>query len=161
MAKRIPAFKESISLQQFRGAIDFLQTHIQLIDASLIISIRILKTHRDKNEQITKGLNVCKNKYTKLNHPIKQYPQIFRHTQKRNVEFAINKLFALFTEYMKNITSEMYKTNPHSIVQKAVVNKKGEDKENLQMSFAEILRLGTKQSIDDEIVNRVFRVLKS
>ncbi|MEP2937498.1 MAG: hypothetical protein ABJM06_09190 [Gilvibacter sp.] len=160
MAKKIPKFNESTSLQQFRGSIDFLQTHIQLIDASLVTSIRKLKAHPEKNDRITKGLNVKDEKYSKLNHPVKQYSSIFRHTQKKNIEFAINKLFAIFTEYMKNVTLEMYKSKPYFIIQKAVVNKKDEDKENLQMTFAEILRLGTAENINNEMVSRVFRSIE-
>ena len=160
MTKKIPDFKESTSLQQFRGSIDFLQTHIQLIDASLINSIRTLKEHPDKSDHISKGLKVDTSKYTKLNHPVKQYSQIFRHTQKKNIEFSINKLFTHFTEYMKNITLEMYSAKPFFIIQKAVVNKKGEDKENLQMNFAEILRLGSIENINNEMVHRVFRSIE-
>lgn len=160
MTTKTPNFNESLSLQQFRSSVDFLQTHMPLIDASLVNSIRTLKNYDEKSDHLTAGLNVKPSKYNRLNHPVKQYPQIFRHTQKKNVEFAINKLFTFFTDYMKNITKEMYTKKPFFIIQKAVVNKKDEDKENLQMTFAEILRLGSREHIHEEMVNRVFRSIE-
>lgn len=159
MAKQ-PDFKETTSLQQYRGAIDFLQTHIQLLDASLIQTSKILQGQADQELDINKALNLDIQTYDKLNHPSKQQNAIIKHSQKKNIEFAILRLFNLFTAYLQSITKEMYSKNPMLVVGKAVVNKNGDDKENLTMSYAEIVRLGNYENLQDQIVLNIFRSIE-
>ena len=159
MAKK-PDFRETTSLQQYRGAIDFLQTHIQLVDASLIQTSKVLleQTDQETNIHIALGLDV--QSYDRLNHPAKQQGALVKHSQKKNIEFAIVRLYNLFTIYLHNITKEMYAKNPMLVVGKAVINKNGEDKDNLTMSFAEIVRLESYENIQEQIVSRVFRSIE-
>ncbi|NTV18580.1 MAG: hypothetical protein HGA83_04035 [Bacteroidales bacterium] len=155
-----PDFKETTSFQQYRGAIDFLQTHIQLLDASLIQTSKILQGQADKELDINKALNIDIQIYNRLNHPSKQQKAIINHSQKKNIEFAIIRLFNHFTAYLKSITKEMYSENPMLVVGKAVVNKNGEDKENLTMSYAEIVKLANYENLQDQIVLNVFRSIE-
>ena len=155
-----PDFKETTSLQQYRGAIDFLQTHIQLLDVSLLKTSSILQSQADKELDINKALAVNPVIYDRLNHPSKQEHAIIMHSQKKNIEFAILRLFNLFTAYLQSITREMFEKRPMLIVGKAVVNSKGEDKENLTMTFAEIVKIGNYQDIQEQIVLRIFRSIE-
>jgi hypothetical protein len=43
---------------------------------------------------------------------------------------------------------------------KAVVNNKGEDKEGLTIKFAEVIKLGSYEAIQEEIVKKVFRSIE-
>lgn len=157
---KIPDFKETTSLQQYRGSIDFLQTHIQLLDASLIQTAKILKeqTDQEKNINVVLGLNA--DSYNRLNHPTKQYIALIKHSQKKNIEFAILRLFNLFTDYLQSITKELFAKNPMLVVGKAVINKNGEDKENLTMSYAEIVRLSNYENVKEQIVLNIFRSIE-
>lgn len=156
MAKK-PDFKETTSLQQYRGAIDFLQTHIQLLDASLIQTSIVLQGQADQELDINIALGLNSPAYDRLNHPAKQQKALVKHSQKKNIEFAIIRLYNLFTMYLHNITKEMYAKNPMLVVGKAVINMNGEDKENLSMPYAEIVRLENYENIQEKIVANVFR----
>ncbi len=159
MAKH-PDFKETTSLQQYRGAIDFLQTHIQLLDVSLLKTSALLQSQVDQELDINKALGVNMGTYDRLNHPAKQEHALIKHSQKKNIEFAILRLFNLFTGYLQNITREMFDKKPMLVVSKAVINSKGEDKENLAMTFAEIVKLGNYENIQEQLVLRIFRSIE-
>lgn len=149
--------KETTSFQQFRGSIDFLQTHMQLIDASLIQSIRTLRKHSNKEDDISVALGVSPTKYGRLNHPTKQHPAIFKHTQRKNIEFSIIQLYNIFSAYLLNLTHEMFDKDPMFVVGKAIITKEGDDKELLNMSYAEIIRHGKMETIHSQIVKKIFR----
>lgn len=155
-----PDFKETTSLQQYRSAIDFLQTHIQLLDVSLLQTSNLLQSQQNKELDINKALGVDPKIYDRLNHPSKQEHAIIKHSQKKNIEYSILRLFNLFTAYLQNITREMFNKNPLLVVGKAVVNTKGEEKENLTMTFAEIVKLSSYENIQEQIVHRIFRSIE-
>lgn len=156
MAKE-PVFYETTSFQQYRSAIDFLQIHIQLLDASLIQTSKALQEYTDQEVDINIVLGLDIQSYDKLNHPAKQQTALVNHSQKKNIEFAIVRLYNLFTTYLHSITKEMYVKNPMLVVGKAVINKNGNDKENLSMSYAEIVRLENYNNIQEQIVLKIFR----
>lgn len=155
--KKQPNFNESTSFQQLRSSVDFLQTHMQLIDASLMQTIGILRVHTDREQCISEVLNLSAKKYNKLNHPTKQHNNLIRHTQNKNIEFSMIQLYNIFTFYLQNITKEMFQKDPMFIVGKAVVKKDGEDKESLTLNYAELIRLGSYENIQDQIVKKIFR----
>ena len=154
-----PEFNESISFQQLRSNIEFLNMHIQLIDSSLVKTIRTLRSEKKKDEtlDINLALKVDKDKYDKLNHPLKQYPSIIKFTQYKNIEFSIILTYNIFSDYLRSIVSEMFESNPLFIVNKAVVEKNGEDKDDLTLKYAEIVKLGTYELITEKIVTNIFR----
>jgi len=160
MTKKIPDFKETLSLQKYRGAIDFLQSHIQLLDASLIEASKQLDAKTNKKENINSALGLNPTLYKCLNHPVRQHKVLIKHSQKQNIEFAILRLYNLFTVYLKDITREMFAKNPMLVVEKAVVNKSGADKENLVMTFAEIIRLNKIENIQEQMVLKIFRSIE-
>ena len=155
-----PDFKETISLQQYRGAIEFLQTHLQLLDASLLQTIKTLKGMTDQEKIISSALGLDASKYNRLNHPTRQHNVIIRHSQKKNIEFAILRLFNLFTDYLRGATKEMFYKNPMLVVGKAVINRNGEDKENTTMTYAEIVRLGNYERLQEKIISNIFRSIE-
>lgn len=155
-----PDFKETISLQQYRSAVDFLQTHLQLLDASLLQTIKTLKGISDQEKDMHVALGLDKKKYNRLNHPTKQHSVIIRHSQKKNIEFAILRLFNLFTNYLQGITAEMFYQNPMLVVGKAVINKTGDDKESVTMTYAEIVRLGNYENVQAKIIANIFRSIE-
>jgi hypothetical protein len=54
----------------------------------------------------------------------------------------------------------MFAKNPMLVVGKAVINKNGDDKENLTMSYAEIVRLENYENVQEQIVLNVFRSIE-
>jgi len=154
-----PEFNESTSFQQLRGNVDFLNMHIQLIDASIVKTIRTLRAEKRKDDtkDINVALKVDEEKYDKLNHPLKQYSSIIKYSQNKNIEFAIIIVYNIFTDYLRSIVKEMFDKKPLFIVNKAVVNKNGEDKDGMTLKFAEIVKLGNYDSIIGRIVNTIFR----
>jgi hypothetical protein len=158
--KKVPDFKETISFQQYRGSIDFLQAHIHLVDASLSQTLKFLKASPDQNQGINVALGLDIMKYSRLNHPTKQHTILITHAQKKNIEFSILRMFNFFTTYLQNITREMFLKNPLLIVGKAVVNKNGGDKEGLTVSYAEIIRLGNYSEIQEHIIQKIFRSIE-
>jgi hypothetical protein len=147
--KKQPDFSETLSLQQYRDAINFLKIHIQLLDASLVQTSKILKGSPNQEAHIHTILNLDSGLYDCLNHPAKQQAALIRHSQKKNVEFAILRLFNLFTAYLQHITKEMFAKNPMLVVGKAVVNKNGDAKENLTMSYADIVKLQNYDNVKE------------
>jgi len=85
---------------------------------------------------------------------------LVKHSQKKNIEYSILRLFNLFTAYLQSITKEMFAKNPMLVVGKAVINKNGDDKENLTMSYAEIVRLENYENVQEQIVLNVFRSIE-
>ena len=103
--KRKPDFKETISLQQYRGAIQFLEIHLQVLDASLLQMVKTLSAATDQEKDMNLALGLDITKYNRLNHPTKQHKIVIRHSQKKNIEFAVLRLFNLFTAYLPHACS--------------------------------------------------------
>jgi len=156
MAKKEPDFKETLSFQQYRGFVEFLELHIQLIDASLTDTENRLKLRQNKNEPINVALGVDPTVYDKLNHPIKQ-ATVFKHSQRKSIEYSLIQVYNVFTIYLRSVLEEMYKHNPIHVVSKAVVTKNGDSKDNLSMSFADIVKFGNYDVISHQMVSRIFR----
>lgn len=156
MDKKTPDFKETIALQKFRSRIQYLQQHLQVIDASLTQTSRALKRSTSQNTSIAKALGLTIETHDKLNHPVKGYERIISYSRSKNVEFSLLELYRSFTEYMHNILSEMYRKEPMKIVQKIA-----EDSKENKLSFLEIVNLGDYNAISELMVLKVFRKLEN
>lgn len=146
------ATKETKSFQKFRSEIQYLKQHLQVIDASLTNSGRLLGVHKSKSDKITKVLGINAAKHDILNHPVSDYPRIFNYTRAKNSEFSIIELYSAFSMYMKSILAEMYKHNPLKIVGKASGNP--------NFSYVDLVKFGSYEKIEEEIIARVFRKLE-
>lgn len=148
----MPIANETKSYQAFRSEIQYLNQHLQVIDASLTFTGRWLSKHTPKSEKLTKALGTTSLKHNTLNHPVNHYLRIFNYTRSKNAEFSIIKLYNAFSIYLKSILTEMYKHNPLQIVGKApgLPN----------FTFVELVNFGNYQRIEEEMINKVFRKLE-
>ena len=156
MAKKQPDFKETIALQKFRSRIQYIQQHLQIIDASLSKTGRFLMKYRPSTTNINLAMSVDSSTHDKLNHPTNTNGRIIGYSRGKNAEYSIIELYSCFTEYMKNILGEMYKKEPIKIVQKMA----DENKDN-KLTFAEIVQLGDYSKISELMVSKVFRKLEN
>lgn len=160
LATKTPDFNETVSLQQYRGAIDFLESHIQLIDASLSYVNGHINIRKDKDEKIFSAFGVEEKNYRKLNHPIKQLGTLLNASQKRTIEYSIVQLYNYFSNYLKSILGEMYKKDPFLVVSKAVHAKTGEEIKSFTFTYAELIKLGNFEDIKEKMISRIFRSLE-
>ncbi|WP_088656300.1 hypothetical protein [Geofilum rhodophaeum] len=160
MNKKKPKFNESLSLQRFRKAIENIETNVQLNEAAYSQIILILNKSTDKELDIRDYLKIDKANFSRLNHPVKQSKAIFNNIKKKNIEFGIIQSYNAFSSYLKNVLSEMLAHKPHLVISKAVVTKNGEAKENFTFTFADIIKAGDYNVIQQNIVDRIFRRLE-
>ena len=146
---------ESKSYQVLRSNNEWLNTHIQLVDASLAHTKRTLKRHTVKDDSISSVLN-HKNpeKYTCLNHPVRQSQSILKQSQNRIIEFAICQLYNQFIEYLHSIVYEIYKYNPKTMVERLCT-----PNVEKSISYFDVIRMGTYEKVEWHIVDAVFRGL--
>ena len=147
---------ESKPRQIYRSNNQWLNTHIQLVDAALVNAIRTLKSYPDKDDSIAHALSPNDaQKYVCLNHPVKQYSSILNQSQNKTIEFAICQLYRHFIEYLHSIIHEMYKYNPQHVVQELCTEDVAKS-----ISYHEIIKLGTYSEIETYIVNTIFKGLE-
>ncbi len=147
---------ESKSFQTFRSNMEWLDTHVQLVDASLIYAIKSMKKYPDKDQQLGIVLNSDESgKYPQLNHPVRQYSAIFKQSQNRLIEFSICQIYRNFIEYLHSIVSEMYHQSPLSVVESLCT---GTTMRSL--NYYEIINLSNYEMIQRKMVDDIFRGLE-
>lgn len=156
MTKKQPDFKETVALQKFRSRMEYIQQHLQIIDATLTKSSKFLSSYNPNTTNINIALGTDSVTHDKLNHPTRTNGRIISYSRGKNSEYSIIELYSCFTEYMKNILGEMYKKEPIKIVQKIA----DENKDN-KLTFAEIVQLGDYSKISELMVSKVFRKLEN
>lgn len=156
MAQKQPDFKETTALQKFRSRIQYIQQHLQIIDASLTKTGKFLGRYKPTTTSINLAMGEDGTTHDKLNHPTNTNGRIISYSRAKNAEYSIIELYSCFTEYMKNILGEMYKKEPIKIVQKIA----DENKDN-KLTFAEIVQLGDYSKISELMVTKVFRKLEN
>lgn len=148
---------ESKSYQIFRSNNEWLNTHIQLVDAALVNAIRTLKTYPKKEKSIGYALSSAEyEKYNCLNHPVRQYSPILRQSQNRTIEFAICQMYRHFIDYLHSIVYEMYKHNPRKVVEKLCTKDVTKS-----ISFYDLIQLESFDKVEWHIVDTVFRGLEN
>ena len=156
MRKTQPDFRETTALQKFRSRIQYIQQHLQIIDASLTKTGKFLSKYKPNTTNINVAMGENSITHGKLNHPTKTNRRIISYSRAKNAEYSMIELYSCFTEYMKNILGEMYKKEPIKIVQKIA----DENKDN-KLTFAEIVQLGDYSKISELMVSKVFRKLEN
>ncbi len=141
---------ETKSHQKLRSRVQYLQMHLQTVDAALHVMRGVLPS--DKKTTLANALGFDNEKYSELNHPTDGKDRIINHTRARNSEYAIITLYRHFTEYLRNLLSEIYVCNPLAVVGKAP--------SEYRLSYAEIVKLGNFDAISEKMVATVFRHLE-
>ncbi|MCF7861583.1 hypothetical protein K9M79_05035 [Candidatus Woesearchaeota archaeon] len=144
--------RESKSFQKFRSRVDYINQHLQIIDVSLRKTSQLLNKSKMKSETIVEFLNLDKNLYNMLNHPISNKANLFRYSRSRNNQYAMIELYKAFTCYLKDLLAEFFENDPIKIAGKA---------QNSHLSFFQIVELGSYEKISDQIISSVFRKLEN
>lgn len=140
---------ESKSYQRFRSKVEYIKQHLQVFDAAIKSMSTELNSSKDKNEPITKVLNLKETTYDKLKHPVKEKDRVISYSRSKSAEYSILELFATFTHYLQDITSEMYQKSPLKIV--------GKVETNVSLTYSEIIKLGSFDKIGELMVADIFR----
>lgn len=144
---------ESKSHQRLRSRIQYLLTHLEIMDASIRVTIQNLKVGGDNGVLISKTIGVDCSRYKELDHPLTEVDRITNHSRSKNSESAIISAYTHFAEYLQGILTEMYEYNPLLVVGKAVGNH--------TLTFPEIVKLGDFAQLSSYMVSQVFRSLEN
>lgn len=140
---------ESKAYQRFRSKIEYIHQHLQVLDASLKTASNVFNAEPDKSVLMANSLNVDSKTYDKLCHPIKERDRIISYSRSKVAEYTILELFGSFTNYMRDITDEMYRKEPLKIV--------GKVDGGSSLPYAEIIKLGSFEKIGEKMVSEIFR----
>jgi hypothetical protein len=146
------SFDESKSFQKFRSRVEYLNQHLQIIDASLLTTSRLLNKVEDKSDIISSSLNLDGEIYDLLNHPVNDKLRIINYSRSKNSEYAIIELYNAFSNYLKDLLIEFYQKDPEKIAGKAA---------GQSLSFNDIVGLGSYENISQKIISVVFRKLEN
>lgn len=76
--------QESKAFQKFRSKTDYLNQHLQVVDASLKNTTNWLSSYRIKTNPISEALGLPPLDYNHLKHPVRDYLRLFNYTRAKN-----------------------------------------------------------------------------
>lgn len=150
--------KHTASFTTFIYRCNELYSQIQLVDAAICHLTKILSAASKINNQntICEILECNPRTYIKLKQPVTKYSELVGLARRKESENAIRQLYGYFTHYLRDVLKELYPFQSYLISQ---INGEHISKQNL--SYKEIIDLKDYKSIENEIVNRVFRSLEN
>lgn len=147
------------SWQIFEGKIRNLKQHTQLLDLTLSLGkqkcAQIRKANKSKGT-IGKDLGAGVRDHLHLNHPndVKNLLRVFAYSRSKVNEQSVVDLYKIFSDYMVNIITEIFASNPHRMIG-LVPNK-----DDRQMNFIEILNAGNYNALKDQMAVKIYRSLE-
>lgn len=148
---------ESTSLQQLRDKVDWLKTSVQLANATLRISNRYTNCAANREQLLYENFELDKKNYDKLNQPIKQYNQLQKFVQRKQIHSAIGQLYEFFTNYLREIIEEIRKYHP----QKMLTLLNDEQCSNITLNMAQIKGLSSINDIQKCVLELYFDKLQN
>lgn len=146
-----PVVLETIARQRFRNRAEDLQRHIQLVDASLRVVIRLARSENHRSIATAAGFGLAQ--YPRLNEPPSEAKRVAKYSRARNAEAAIVQLFRYTSDYFREVLALIYRHDPLMVVGKAL----GQP----SLSFREIVQLGGWDELCQRMVEEVFRSLEN
>lgn len=146
----------SKSLQSFEGKVQSLKMHIQLVDIALTKINRMCSRQNGNGMTIAETLGRAIVDYPQLNGPNEtaEIKRVFSTSRIKVSEQAIIELYAYFADYLAGVIRELENTHPTRIL--GIVPPKSPT----DLSYKDILTLGSYAAILDEIAKRVYRNLE-
>ncbi|MDR3418851.1 MAG: hypothetical protein P4L83_21975 [Nevskia sp.] len=141
---------ETIPFQRFRGRLEYLQQHMQVVDVAITKLFTQTQGHHGQGGTILDALQVNSPRYDRLRHPVNQDARVFNFSRSRNIEHALISLYRYFSEYMQGLLAEIYVTNPMVVVGKAPGS----------LQYPDIVKLGSFDAIAEKMIGNVFRKLE-
>ncbi|OUP21241.1 hypothetical protein B5F32_05405 [Parabacteroides distasonis] len=141
------------SFQIFDGKIRSLKQHLQLIDLSLSLAKKNCDKWKENGKNIAETLNAANRTYLQLNIPNKEKDirRVFAFSRKKLNEQAIIEVYKLFSDYISNIISELFKSNPYRLLGAIT------DKNERTLFYHEIIQLSSYDAIVEEMSRRIYR----
>ena len=146
----------SKSLQSFEGKVLSLKMHIQLTDIALTKINKICSRQNGNGKTIAETLGRTIANYPQLNGPNEaaEIKRVFSTSRIKVSEQAIIELYAYFADYVSGIIRELENTHPTRIL--GIIPPQNPT----DLSYKDILTLGSYAAILDEIAKRVYRNLE-
>lgn len=148
---------ETLSMQQLKSKIDWLKTSVQLANATLKISNRYTNCASDREQMLSINFELDSKTYDKLNQPVKQYNQLQKFVQRKQIHSAIGQLYEFFTNYLHDVINEISEYNP----QKMLVLLKDEHCSNITLNMSQIKSATTITDIQKQVLKMYFDKLQA
>lgn len=143
---------ESKAHQIFRSRIEYINQHLEAVDAGLTALDNAASAAIDQTMSIAQMMKK-EDKYPSLNKPVSRSNAIVSFSRATNVEHAIIFLFRSFDEYLRNIIRYVFECNPYKVIGLAATGK--------SVTFPELVKLGNFDAISNKIVRDVYRDLEN
>jgi hypothetical protein len=125
---------ESRTHQRFRNKIEHFEMYLEAMDAAAKMAYNFLGRKECVEKTIDQALPLDCSRYTKLNRPSLNRALIYNFCRSKNARSSVVDLYNYFTEYMRNILSELYNSDPLQVV--------GRFNKILNLTYSEIVKIG-------------------
>lgn len=113
--------RETSALRALRNQIQQTLEHLEMVDASLVLTGRTAARANDKNQPLLHAMGV-NGRYETLNLPAKQHQQRVNHSRGQNLELAVRTLYDHFMDYVREVLTVVHETQPLELVRDAAVD---------------------------------------
>lgn len=141
---------ETTAFQRFRGRLEYLQQHMQVVDVAIKKLFTQTQGNQSQGGTILDALQVTSSRYDRLSHPVTDDARVFNFSRSRNIEHALISLYRYFSEYMRGVLTEVYTTKPMLVVSKAQGS----------LQYPDIVKLASYEAVSEKMIGNVFRKLE-
>lgn len=113
--------RETSALRTLRTQIRQTLEHLEMVDASLLLTGRTAGQAKDKNQPLLHAMGV-NGRYETLNLPSKQHQQRVSFSRGQNLELAIRALYDHFLDYVREVLTVAHETQPLELVRDAAID---------------------------------------
>jgi len=113
--------RETAALRTLRNQIQQALLHMELVDASLILTTQTLSQAKTKGKSLIKAMPIS-GKYETLHLPAKQHQQVVNYARGHNLELALIELYHAFTEYLRSALHGIHRNQPLELVRDAAID---------------------------------------
>jgi hypothetical protein len=113
--------RETSALRTLRSQLQTVQTHMELVDASLSLAGRTAAQAKDKNQTFLKALGVG-GRYETLHTPARQHQGMVGNSRGLNVELALRAAYNHFLDYLRSVLQTVHKNQPLELVRDAAID---------------------------------------
>lgn len=113
--------RETSALRTLRNQIQQTLEHLEIVDASLLLTRRMAGRAKDENQPLLHAMRV-NGRYETLNLPAKQHQQRVNYSRGQNLELAVRVLYDHFLDYVREVLTEAHENQPLELVRDAAVD---------------------------------------
>jgi len=113
--------RETAALRTLRNLVQKTLLHMELVDASLLLTGQTVGQAKDKRQSLLKAMPIH-GKYESLHLPAKQHQQLVNEARGHNLEMALVRLYRGFIEYFRSVLHAVHRNRPLEMVRDAAVD---------------------------------------